>query len=124
MKKKKSKISLNYIFKNISKYAIQNEQITQNYNKYKFILAILFGAYGLSYIRHNFMQPEFEVRSKPNVLIPKDIYDVRRSHYVYWEISRIARGMNKTFSYYNYDKESVKYYFNKFSYLEITILRR
>jgi hypothetical protein len=90
-----------------SKYALQNVQITQNYNKYKFAMIILFAAYGITYLRHNLMQPEFEVRTKPNILIPKNIYDVRRSHHIYWEISRIARGYNKTFSYYNYDKESV-----------------
>lgn len=91
-----------------SKYAIQNFEITQNYNKYKYAMIILLTAYGVAYLRHNFLQPEFEVRKKPNILIPKDIYDVRRSHYIYWEISRIARGYNKTFSYYDYDKESVK----------------
>jgi hypothetical protein len=78
---------------------------------------ILLSAYTLAYIKHNFMQPEFEVRKQPNILIPKNIYEVRRKSYIYWEISRIARGMKKNFSYYNYDREAV----NKFIKLETLI---
>jgi hypothetical protein len=68
---------------------------------------LIFSVYAYSYIKHNFTQPEFSVRERPNILIPKSVYEVRRKHYIYWELSRIARGYRKTFSYYNYDKESV-----------------
>jgi len=54
------------------------------------------------------MHPEFEIRSQPNFLIPKSVYLVRREHYKYWELSRVARGQKKNFSYYNYDRESVR----------------
>jgi hypothetical protein len=92
-----------FIIQNFSK----GESITQRYNKYKFFLVSLLGIYISFYIKHNYFQPEFEVRRKPNILIPQGIYDVRRKHYIYWEISRVARGERKTFTYYNYDKESV-----------------
>ena len=81
-------------------------RITANYNKYKIWIIVILGIYGYSYLKHN-AQPEFQVREKPNILIPKSVYEIRRKHYIYWELSRIARGFRKTFSYYNYDKESV-----------------
>jgi hypothetical protein len=69
--------------------------------------------YSYCYIKHNFFQAEFDVRKKPNILIPADIYNVRRKHYIYWEISRVARGLTKTFSYYDYDADSVNIQFKK-----------
>ncbi len=81
-------------------------------------MIFIFGSYIVMYVKHNYFQPEFETRKQPNILIPKGIYDVRRKHYIYWEISRVARGLPKTFSYYNYDRESV----NKFK-VEIVIFR-
>ncbi len=47
------------------------------------------------------------MRKNPNILIPKSVYHARREHYIYWDISRLARGLNKTFSYHNYDQTSV-----------------
>lgn len=70
-------------------------------------MMLIFSVYAYCYIKHNYTQAEFAVREKPNILIPKSVYEVRRKHYIYWELSRIARGYRKTFSYYNYDKESV-----------------
>lgn len=55
------------------------------------------------------------MRKKPNILIPRGIYKIRREHYVYWEISRIARGLPKTFTYSAWDPKAVSkillYYF-------------
>jgi hypothetical protein len=70
--------------------------------------------YLLLYLKHNYFQPEYEVRRQPNILIPQGIYDIRRKHYIYWEISRVARGLRKTFTYYNYDKESVLIFYKYF----------
>lgn len=47
------------------------------------------------------------MRKRPNMFIPKFIYKIRREHYVYWEISRLARGLPKTFTYSNWDRTSV-----------------
>lgn len=80
---------------------------SSKYNKYKFIIAGVLSVYLIYYFKNNYTQPEFEVRNQPNILIPKSIYDVRRRYYIYWELSRVARGLKKTFSYYNYDEESV-----------------
>jgi hypothetical protein len=91
----------------IKRKDLMTEEITQNYNKYKFLIFGIFGVYSFIYIKHNYTQPEFIIREKPNILIPRSVYEVRRKHYIYWELSRIARGYRKTFSYYNYDKESV-----------------
>jgi hypothetical protein len=89
---------------------VQMKSFPQTYNKYRYILATCLGLYGIFYLKHNLTQPEFECREKPNILIPKIVYKTRRAHHIYWEVSRIARGYVKTFSYYNFDKESVKIY--------------
>jgi hypothetical protein len=47
------------------------------------------------------------MRKRPNMFIPKFIYKIRREHYVYWEISRLARGLPKTFSHSNWDTTAV-----------------
>ena len=47
------------------------------------------------------------MRKKPNILIPRAIYRIRREHYVYWEISRIARGLPKIFTYSTWDPKAV-----------------
>lgn len=41
------------------------------------------------------------------MLIPKFVYRIRREHYIYWEISRVARGLPKTFTYSTWDDKSV-----------------
>lgn len=56
------------------------------------------------------MQSEFQVRKQPNILIPKYIYKVRREFYIYWEISRLARGLPKTFTYSNWDDHAKMMY--------------
>ena len=50
------------------------------------------------------------MRKKPNILIPELIYRIRREHYIYWEISRIARGLPKTFTYSNWDEQAQMLY--------------
>ena len=49
------------------------------------------------------------MRKRPNLFIPRFIYAIRREHYVFWEISRIARGLPKTFTYSNWDQTAVKH---------------
>lgn len=39
-------------------------------------------------------------------MIPKFIYKSRREHYIYWESSRLARGLAPTFTYYDWDAQS------------------
>ena len=48
------------------------------------------------------------MRKRPNMFIPKFVYDIRREHYIIWEISRVSRGMPKTFTYSNWDDNAVK----------------
>jgi hypothetical protein len=38
--------------------------------------------------------------------VPKYIYKVRREHYIFWEISRLARGLPKTFTYSTWDPKA------------------
>ena len=47
------------------------------------------------------------MRKTPNILIPRTIYRIRREHYVFWEISRVARGLPKTFTYSKWDPKAV-----------------
>ena len=53
------------------------------------------------------------MRKKPNMLIPKFVYRIRREHYIYWEISRLARGLPKTFTYSSWDPKSVNIFILK-----------
>lgn len=65
------------------------------------------------YIKHNFTKTEYQIRKgRPNKLIPKFVYRIRREHYVFWEISRIARGLPKTFTYSNWDENAVRKWIN------------
>jgi len=47
------------------------------------------------------------MRRRPNLLIPQFVYKIRRDHYIFWEISRVARGLPKTFTYSNWDEQAV-----------------
>ena len=44
---------------------------------------------------------------QPNPFIPRKVYEIRRKHYVFWEISRLARGLPKTFTYSTWDAKAV-----------------
>ena len=79
---------------------------TPRYNHYTRLLALALIFYTSSYVKHNFTRSEFYIRKHPNILIPKYVYKVRREFYIYWEISRIARGLPKTFSYSNWDEQA------------------
>ncbi len=78
----------------------------QKYNKYKYLLLFGLASYIFLFIRHNYFQFEFQKRKQSSLFIPKFIYRIRKEHYIYWEKSRLTRGLPTTFSYYNYDKES------------------
>ena len=67
------------------------------------------GAFMLTkYVKHNFTQSELDIRRKrKNQLIPRLVYRIRREHYIFWEISRLARGLPKTFTYSNWDTNAV-----------------
>ena len=77
------------------------------YNYYNSIGAVV-GAYILAkLVGHYGFQTEYHIRKHPNPFIPKTIYRVRRQHYVFWEISRLARGLPKTFTYSTWDAKAV-----------------
>jgi hypothetical protein len=44
------------------------------------------------------------------MFIPKTVYRIRRMHYVYWEISRLHRGLPKTFTYSRWDEKAKMMY--------------
>lgn len=79
----------------------------QRYNRYKPFLVFISTAYLFLYVKHNYFNFEFQKFKHPNILIPRIVYKVRKEHYIYWEKSRLARGLPTTFSYYSYDQESV-----------------
>jgi hypothetical protein len=83
---------------------------TPPYNYYNRIGAVFLAWFSYKYIKHNFMQSEYEIRKQPNFLIPKYVYQVRREFYIYWEISRVARGLPKTFTYSNWDERAKMMY--------------
>jgi hypothetical protein len=60
---------------------------------------------GTKYLQHN-LKTEYDRRKHPNLLVPKFVYRIRRLHYIYWEISRVARGLPKTFTYSKWDEKA------------------
>jgi hypothetical protein len=63
----------------------------------------MIGAWFLTvYVKRNFR------RKRPSLFVPRFIYRIRRDHYIYWEISRLARGLPKTFTYSNWDPNAVR----------------
>ena len=64
-------------------------------------------AYTLSRaIGHYAFKDEYNQMKHP-IFVPKVVYDIRRKHYVFWEISRLARGLPKTFTYSTWDAKAV-----------------
>lgn len=82
---------------------------THRYNKFKPLLLFCSVTYLFFYLRHNYFRFEYQKMKQPNILIPKFIYRIRREHYIYWEKSRLARGLPSTFSYYEFDNEAVSH---------------
>lgn len=56
-------------------------------------------------------------------MVPKEVYRIRRLHYVFWETSRLARGLPKTFTYSTWDEKAVsiidEIFLNIFDFLSI-----
>lgn len=77
---------------------------TPSYLRYKKIAALFGILFGCAYLRSN-SSTEFHSLFYPNFLIPQFVYDSRFDHYVYWELSRLARKKPNLFSYYLYDTE-------------------
>lgn len=72
------------------------------FGHYKALALLGVSLASLKYLLHNW-KPEFETFERPNLLIPAAVYESRECHYRYWELSRLSRGKNTTFSYYDYD---------------------
>jgi hypothetical protein len=61
-------------------------------------------------LSHYCFSTEYQIRKRPNPFVPKYVYKVRREHYVFWEISRVARGLPKTFTYSSWDSQAQMMY--------------
>jgi hypothetical protein len=72
-------------------------------------LSPLVAFFGVKCLKHS-LKLEFDRREQPNLLVPKVVYRVRRQHYVYWEIARLARGKPKTFTYSTWDDKAAMMY--------------
>jgi len=57
-------------------------------------------------VGHYMFKTEYDIRKHPNPFVPKIIYKIRRKHYVFFEISRLARGLPKTFTYSTWDPKA------------------
>ncbi|CAD8197898.1 unnamed protein product [Paramecium pentaurelia] len=84
----------------------ESQDVTVNKRKMRIILSLIFSLYSYGWIQHNWMKHEFDIRKQPNFLIPIWVYHARREHYIYYEQSRLARGLSTTFSYYDWDPVS------------------
>ena len=78
----------------------------RRYNYYNYYVTFFAALYVAKYAKQNFTLCEFDMRRRPNILIPRFVYRIRRAHYIYWETSRLARGLPKTFTYSNWDPDS------------------
>ena len=107
-----------WLFITISEYSERKKA----YGFYPFVFSIFFSCYCFEYFTNqlqnvdfikvvpsnfNKLTQEFDQRKKPNFFIPNFIYTVRREHYLFWELSRLARGMSTTFTHYDWDQNSV-----------------
>jgi hypothetical protein len=93
----------------LRKYYIAQQSVVRPYN-YHLAWMVIPGAYLFSkWLKHN-LQTEFDRRQQPNLFIPKIVYKIRRKHYVYWEISRVSRGLPKTFTYSTWDDKAKMMY--------------
>jgi hypothetical protein len=106
-----SSSSSNNTFHSMRNRGLVSSKKPHRYNKYKGVLILFSCCYTMLYIKHNFLKFEYEKLKQPNFLIPRFVYRIRKQHYIYWEKSRLARGLPTTFSYYKYDVESVRIYY-------------
>ena len=84
-----------------------------SYNFSKNVLLFTTSLISAKSILYNW-KTEFETIEKPNLFIPKLIYDSRLDHYKYWELSRLARNKKNIFSHYFYDpKTDFVFYIDK-----------
>lgn len=90
----------------LSKGGFINSNYTHRYRSYRKLSLCLSLFLLFIFIKKYLMKFEFQLFKKPNCFIPRIIYRIRREHYIYWEKSRIARGLQTTFSYYNFDNNS------------------
>jgi len=93
----------------LRKYYLARQYIERPYNYYLAWLLVPSVYIGVKYIKHN-LQLEYDRRKHPNMFIPEIVYRVRRMHYVYWEISRLSRGLPKTFTYSTWDDRAKMMY--------------
>jgi hypothetical protein len=89
----------------LRKYRYAKLTISKPYNYYLLWGSPFFAYAGVKYLKHALMS-EFDRREQPNIFVPKTVYRIRRLHYVYWEISRVARGLPKTFTYSTWDEKA------------------
>lgn len=101
---------------NVKKYLIGLRQYnylslytSKPYNHYPLMLSPILAYVGVKILK-NSLRLEFDRREQPNIFIPKTVYKIRRQHYVYWEISRLARGLPKTFTYSTWDPKAAMMY--------------
>lgn len=77
------------------------------YNFYNKWFAVVAAYFVTKYIGHYWFQTEYAIGKQPNCFIPRIVYKIRRQHYTFWEISRVARGLPKTFTYSTWDPKAV-----------------
>lgn len=63
-------------------------------------------------IHHTVFKTEYDQRKTLRPRLVQDIRRVRRKCYVYWEISRLSRGLPKTFTYSSWDSNAQCIYHN------------
>lgn len=84
----------------------KSSQRKRSYNYYLFAFSIGTTIFSFEYFK-NQLRNEFDQRELQYIYIPKFILRIRREHYLYWELSRLARGMSTTFTHYDWDPSSV-----------------
>lgn len=99
--------NLKQYLRGLRNYTRLSENSEKPYNFYLFWTGSLLSFAVIKfYLAHLSVRLEPHWRKKPNALVPIGVYDIRKKHYVFWEISRVSRGLPKTFTYSKWDSQA------------------
>jgi len=99
--------SLKKFLRGSRNYYILSQFSKAKYNHYNFYAAVFVSYIFTKSLHHFAFKTEYDQRKQPNPFIPVQVYKIRRLSYIYWEISRLSRGLPKTFTYSTWDEKAV-----------------
>ena len=98
--------NLKQMLKGLRNYQVNSFHNVVPYNRLSRLLILPVSYVLVKLMNHNLFKSEYDQRKRPNPFMPRWIYKIRRKHYVYWEISRLSRGLPKAFTYSRWDQKA------------------